>query len=82
MEVKMWTILKKLNINTIILLLILMMMFGEYSQRYYSKASWGTQWNMEVIAPAIYYISAIVAIVLCLLLAARIIVGLIQLIRR
>ena len=62
-------ILNKLDINTVILLLILMMMFGEYSQRYYKKASWGSKWGMELIAPFIYYISGGFGILLSVLLA-------------
>jgi len=74
----MWSMLKGWDINTVILLLILMMMFGEYSQRYFHKANWGTQWRMEVIAPLVYYISGIVAIGLCLILAVRVIMALIR----
>jgi len=65
------TILKSLDINTVILLLILMMMFGQYSQKYLKKANWGENWQMEKIAPFVYYASGGFAIVLCLVLLAR-----------
>lgn len=72
----MWDILKGWDINTILLLLILMMMFGEYSQRYYQKANWGTKWGMKIIAPMVYYLSGVLAIGLVLLLVLHIIAGL------
>lgn len=67
-----------MNIDTVILLLILMMMFGEYSQKYLKKADWGKKWKMERVAPFIYYASGIAAILLCLLLVPLILAAGIQ----
>ena len=66
--------ISKVGINTWLLLLILMMMFGEYSQRYYHKASWGSNWSMETVAPFIYYASGTVAILLIIIIVVRIII--------
>lgn len=66
-------ILKTLDINTIILLLILMMMFGSYSQKYFKKSNWGIKWRMETISPLVYYASGSLAILLCVWLLIRII---------
>ncbi len=76
----MWNLVKSLDINTIILLLILMMMFGEYSQRYYKKANWGNNWRMEAIAPIVYYLSGIAAIALCVLLVIYVVAGILHII--
>lgn len=59
---KLATWFKSVGINTWLLLLILMMMFGEYSQGYYS-GEWGKNLGMEIIAPYIYYASNIMAII-------------------
>lgn len=57
----------KRNINTLLLLLILMMMFGEYSQKYY-VGDWGSSWGLDIIAPVIYYASGAVALGIIILL--------------
>lgn len=67
-------ILKTLDINTIILFLILMMMFGSYSQKYFNSSNWGTKWGMRLISPFVYYASGSLAILLCVWLLVRIII--------
>lgn len=52
---------RDVSINTWLLLLIVLMMFGEYSQKYY-VGNWGMAWHIEVIAPVVYYLSGAVAI--------------------
>lgn len=58
----------EVKFNTWLLLLILMMMFGEYSHRYYDRAMWGISWHIEKIAPIVYYASGILAIVIVVIL--------------
>ena len=64
---------RSVGINTWLLLLILMMMFGEYSQKYY-VGTWGKMWHMEVIAPYIYYASNIIAILFIVLVILALVV--------
>lgn len=54
-----------------------MMMFGEYSQRYYKKANWGKKWRIDILAPIIYYATGIFAILLVVILLIQL-VGLLR----
>lgn len=70
---KVWRYVASVGINTWLLWLILMMMFGNYSQKYY-VGTWGISWHMEVIAPYVYYASNIMAMVFIVLIIIAIIV--------
>jgi len=64
---KLWNKICSIGINTWLLWLILMMMFGNYSQKYY-VGTWGILWRMEIIAPYVYYVANIMAIILIILI--------------